>query len=49
MVDRLTGAIDHKQDQVLIVPLGSADAERSWRMTTLGLPLPHPERVVRIL
>lgn len=47
--DRLVEMIDHASDQVLFVPLGSPDAERTWRHWTLGVPLAHPERVVRIL
>lgn len=47
--DRLGEIILHTEDQVLFVPLGSPDAERTWRHWTLGIPLPHPERVVRIL
>lgn len=47
--ERLTDLIDHRKDQVLFVPLGSPDAERTWRHWTLGVPLTHPERVVRIL
>lgn len=47
--DRLLGVIATQEDQVLFVPLGSADAERSWRHWTLGTPLPTADRVVRIL
>lgn len=47
--DKLGEAIDHASDQVLFVPLGSPDAERTWRHWTLGVPIAHPERVVRIL
>lgn len=48
LVDKLTRAIAPSEDQVLIVPLGSADAQRSWKMETLGLPLEVPERVVKV-
>ena len=48
MERRLEDLIHHGEDQVLIVPLGAASADRSWRMTTLGLPYVHPERCVRI-
>ena len=41
--------IEGATDQVLFIPLGSADAERTWRHWTLGVPLAHPERVVIIL
>lgn len=47
--DRLAQEIHHAEDQVLFVPLGSVDAERPVRMTTMGRPMTHPERVVRIL
>lgn len=47
--DRLTAIIDPDEDQVMFVPLGKADAKRSWRAFTLGVPLRHPERVVKIL
>lgn len=42
----LTDEIDHRKDQVMIVPLGSAD---TWRGYTLGVPMDDPERVVRIV
>jgi len=48
MVGRLEELIHHGEDQVLIVPLGAAGAQRSWRMSTLGLPYVHPERCVRV-
>lgn len=45
----LEDVIHHGLDQVLFVPLGRADAPRSWRAFTLGVPLDAPERVVRIV
>lgn len=45
----LTAIIDHRQDQVMIVPLGSAEAPGAWQGWTLGLPIGDPERVVRIV
>lgn len=48
LADKLSKAISHTEDQVLIVPLGSAEADRSWRMETIGQPLVVPERVVKI-
>ncbi len=48
LVAKLSAAISPSEDQVLIVPLGSADAPRSWRMETLGQPLPAPEVVVKV-
>lgn len=47
--DRLMNLLRHDEDQVLFVPLGSADSARAWEATTLGLPLAHPERVVRVI
>lgn len=41
--------IDHRQDQVMIVPLGPSESASSWRMYTLGVPFDAPERVVRIM
>jgi CRISPR-associated protein Cas2 len=35
-------------DQVVIVPLGYADAEGAWQAWTLGVPIGDPTRVVRI-
>ncbi len=48
LFDQLCEEIHHGEDQVLIVPLGLASAKRSWRMTTLGLPLTHPERSAKV-
>lgn len=45
---RLLDEIDGAEDQVLFVPLGSAESKRSWRMFTVGRALTHPERVVRV-
>lgn len=47
--DALTRVVDHRHDQVMIVPLGSADAAGGWRGWTLGVPIGDPERVVRIV
>jgi len=49
LVDKLHRAIHHTEDQVIIIPLGRASAKRSWRMTTLGQPIVHPERSVQVL
>lgn len=50
---RLEGAlaevIDHRKDQVMIVPLGNADRPEAWEMYTLGVPVDAPDRVVRIV
>ncbi len=48
MADLLHQTIHHAEDQVLIVPLGKASAKRSWRMSTIGIPLVHPERSVKV-
>jgi len=48
LVAKLTAVICPSEDQVLIVPLGSAEVERSWKMETLGLPLKLPEKVVKV-
>ena len=49
----LEGALDreinHHTDQVLIIPLGSADVADAWQGWTLGVPIGAPERVVRIV
>ncbi len=47
--DSLSRTINHDEDQVLLIHLGSAESKRSWRSRTLGRPLVHPERVVRII
>lgn len=49
MVDRLCDEIHHDEDQVLIIPLGSADSRRAWQAETLGLPLTCPERWVSVI
>ena len=48
LVQKLGAVICPSEDQVLIVPLGSAESERSWKMETIGLPLKLPERVVKV-
>lgn len=48
LMDKLSRAICPTEDQVLVVPLGSADKERSWQMETLGLPLVPPQAVVKV-
>lgn len=45
---KLTGEIQADEDQILFVPIGSSESPQAQGMTTLGLPLIHPERVVRI-
>lgn len=45
----LTDLLDHRQDQVLFVPLGSADTPGAWTGWTLGVPIGDRERVVRIV
>ena len=49
MLDRLHGLIKHDEDQVIVIPLGRAGAKRSWRMTTLGLPVVQLERSVLVV
>lgn len=46
---RLGDEIHHGEDQVLFVPLGNADTPGSWEMTTMGLPIAHPDRCVKVL
>jgi CRISPR-associated protein Cas2 len=46
---RLDPLLKHDEDQVLVVPLGSVEAPRTWKLWTMGVPLPRPERVVRVL
>ncbi|MCB9758381.1 MAG: CRISPR-associated endonuclease Cas2 [Alphaproteobacteria bacterium] len=46
--DVLESIVHAQEDQVLIVPLGHAEKKRSWRMYTLGRPLPEPERTVQV-
>lgn len=48
LVEKLTAIVAPSEDQILIVPLGSAEAERSWKMETIGLPLKIPEKVVKV-
>lgn len=45
----LISVIDPTRDQVMLVPLGSADAAKSWAAWTLGCAMEEPERVVRIV
>jgi len=49
LTDRIGREIHHEEDQVLFVPLGPADSPTSWEMNTMGLPLVHPERSVKVL
>ena len=49
MEQELVDVIDHRKDQVMIVPLGPADRPSSWTTYTLGVPMDAPERVVRII
>lgn len=46
---RLREELDIREDQVLVVRLGPAGPSQDRRLRTLGQPLLHPERVVRIL
>jgi len=46
---QLDEVIDHHKDQVLLVPLGSAETPGAWAGWTLGVPIGAPERVVRIV
>lgn len=46
---RLVDVIKPSEDQVLFVPLGAEDGPAEAGTFTLGVPLLHPERVVRIL
>lgn len=45
---RLFEEIAVEEDQVLFVPLGSAESNRSWRMFSVGRAIVHPDRVVRV-
>ncbi len=36
-------------DQVMFVPLGLAENPESWRVLTIGKPIPLPERIARII
>ena len=36
-------------DQVIFVPLGLAESADSWRVLTIGRPVPLPERIARII
>ncbi|HHO51159.1 MAG TPA: CRISPR-associated endonuclease Cas2 [Deltaproteobacteria bacterium] len=45
----LQPVLDHRRDQVLFVPLGSADSNSGWQGWTMGVPLDAPERTVRII
>lgn len=47
--EKLEEAVKATEDQVLLVPLGSADSERAWRHETIGVALPPVDEVVRIL
>ncbi|NOY90993.1 MAG: CRISPR-associated endonuclease Cas2 [Deltaproteobacteria bacterium] len=44
MVERLTGAIHHGEDQVLVIDLGPADGRGKDCFEALGRPYTHPER-----
>jgi len=37
------------KDQVLLIPLGLADAPENWQMTVVGRPVAAPERVTRFI
>lgn len=45
----LQSAIDPGLDQVLLVPLGPAEAGKSWSAWTIGCAMVEIERVVRIV
>ncbi|MEN0064329.1 MAG: CRISPR-associated endonuclease Cas2 [Myxococcota bacterium] len=47
--EELQSVIDPTRDQVLLVPLGEADAANSWSAWTIGFSVDEPERVVRIV
>lgn len=49
LIDRLQLLIKPSEDQVLLIPLGSADSARSWELVAVGLPVVPRDRVVRIL
>lgn len=49
MKDRLARELKPTEDQVLFVPLGGPDGLPAKEMHTIGLPLVHPERVVRVV
>ena len=47
--ERVEMLIDHTEDQVLLVPLGSPDATRFKQWISVGMPLEAAERTVVIL
>ena len=47
--DRLVQTIKPTEDQVMFVPLGAPESRAARGMFALGLPLTHPERVVRVI
>lgn len=49
LLDGLEQRIKASEDQVLLIPLGGADAARSWDHIALGLPMVDRDEVVRIL
>ncbi len=49
MVDRLVREIKPSEDQILLVPLGGEEGPAARGMSTLGLPMTRPERVVRVI
>ncbi|MBA2319852.1 MAG: CRISPR-associated endonuclease Cas2 [Deltaproteobacteria bacterium] len=49
MKARLLDVVDERQDQVMFAFLGTSDADRAWRIDTIGIPFDDPERVVRVV
>lgn len=49
LAQELRGHIDNDGDQVLLMPIGPADDDRSWSAIALGRDLPRQDRVVWIL
>ena len=37
------------KDQVIFVPLGLAENAESWRVLVIGMPVPLPERIARVI
>jgi len=49
MKSRLLDVVNERHDQVMFAFLGTADADRAWRIDTIGIPFDDPERVVRVV
>lgn len=49
LIDRLQVLVKPTEDQVLLIPLGSAGSARAWEHVAIGLPMVARDEVVRIL